>query len=80
LVPATGQCCCSAPLRSEALAIGDIENVSGRGSMLTISRSKTDQVGAGQRVAVHANPARPGCRPAAALGAWRPAHEAGGRG
>jgi hypothetical protein len=27
-------------------------------------------VGAGQRVAVHANPAEPGCCPAAALDAW----------
>jgi integrase len=58
--------------RSElvALTIGDVETVPGRGIMLTIRRSKTDQVGAGQRVAVHANPADLGCCPAAALEAW----------
>jgi len=58
--------------RSElvALTIGDVETVPGRGIMLTIRRSKTDQAGAGQRVAVHANPADPGCCPAAALDAW----------
>jgi len=58
--------------RSElvALTIGDVETVPGRGIMLTIRRSKTDQAGAGQRVAVHANPAEPGCCPAAALDAW----------
>ena len=41
-----------------------------RGLLLTIRRSKTDQHGAGQRVAVHANPTEPGCCPAAALAAW----------
>ena len=58
--------------RSElvALTIGDVEPVPGRGLLLTIGRSKTDQHGAGQRVAVHANPAEPGCCPAAALDAW----------
>lgn len=58
--------------RSElvALTVGDIETVPGRGIMLTIGRSKTDQHGAGQRVAVHANPAEPGCCPAAALDLW----------
>jgi len=58
--------------RSElvALTIGDVETIPGRGIMLTIKRSKTDQAGAGQRVAVHANSAEPGCCPAAALGAW----------
>ena len=58
--------------RSElvALTIGDVETLPGRGIMLTIRRSKTDQVGAGQHVAVHANPAEPGCCPAAALDAW----------
>lgn len=58
--------------RSElvALTIGDVETVPGRGIMLTIRRSKTDQVGAGQRVAVHANPADPGCCPTVALEAW----------
>jgi integrase len=58
--------------RSElvALNLGDIESVPGRGLLLTIGRSKTDQVGAGQRVAVHANPGEPGCCPTAALEAW----------
>jgi site-specific recombinase XerD len=58
--------------RSElvSLALGDVETVPDRGLLLTIARSKTDQVGAGQRVAVHANPAEPGCCPAAALAAW----------
>jgi site-specific recombinase XerD len=58
--------------RSEliALTLGEVETVPGRGLLLTIGRSKTDQVGAGQRVAVHANPAEPGCCPAAALEAW----------
>lgn len=58
--------------RSElaALTVGDVERVPGRGLLLTIRRSKTDQHGAGQRVAVHANPAEPGCCPDAALAAW----------
>jgi site-specific recombinase XerD len=58
--------------RSElvSLTLDDVETVPGRGLLLTIGRSKTDQVGAGQRVAVHANPAEPGCCPAAALAAW----------
>ena len=58
--------------RSElvSLTLGDVETVPGRGIMLTIGRSKTDQHGAGQRVAVHANPAEPGCCPAEALEAW----------
>jgi hypothetical protein len=38
--------------------------------MLLIARSKTDQQGAGQRVAVHANPAEPAFCPAAALDLW----------
>ena len=53
-----------------SLTLGDVETVPGRGIMLTIGRSKTDQHSAGQRVAVHANPAEPGCCPAAALEAW----------
>jgi integrase len=58
--------------RSElvALTLGDVEPVPGRGILLTITRSKTDPHGAGQRVAVHANPTEPGCCPAAALAAW----------
>jgi integrase len=63
---------CAALRRSElvALALGDLETVPGRGLLLTITHSKTDQHGAGQRVAVHANPEEPGCCPAAALAAW----------
>ena len=38
--------------------------------MLLIRRSKTDQHGKGQRVAVCANPTEPGFCPAAALDAW----------
>ena len=53
-----------------ALTTGDVEIVPGRGLLLTISRTRSDQVGAGQRVAVHANPAEPGCCPAAALDVW----------
>jgi site-specific recombinase XerD len=58
--------------RSElvALTIGDVETVPDRGLLLTIRRSKTDPLGAGQRAAVHANPAEPGCCPAASLEAW----------
>jgi site-specific recombinase XerD len=58
--------------RSElvALSLGDIEAVPGRGLMLMIRRSKTDQHGTGQRVAVHANPGEPGFCPAAALARW----------
>jgi len=58
--------------RSEivALTIGDVEIVPGRGVKLLIARSKTDQHGAGQPVAVHANPGEPGFCPAAALDSW----------
>jgi site-specific recombinase XerD len=58
--------------RSElvALTLGDVEAVPGRGLLLLIGRSKTDQHGAGQRVAVHANPAASAFCPAAALDAW----------
>ncbi len=58
--------------RSElvALTLGDVEVVPGRGLLLLIGRSKTDQHGAGQRVAVHANPGEPGFCPAAALETW----------
>ena len=55
-----------------ALTIGDVAPVPGRGLLLTIARSKTDQHGAGQRVAVHANPAEPDCCPAAAGGLAAP--------
>jgi site-specific recombinase XerD len=58
--------------RSElvGLSLGDIETVSGRGLLVTVARSKTDQHGQGQRVAVWANPTEPGFCPAAALEAW----------
>ena len=58
--------------RSElvGLALGDVECVPDKGLLLTIGRSKTDQHGAGQRVAVWANPKEPGFCPAAALDAW----------
>src|SRR5690348_3888055 len=58
--------------RSElvGLSLGDVETVAGRGLLVTVARSKTDQHGAGQRVAVWANPTEPGFCPAAALEAW----------
>lgn len=58
--------------RSElvGLAIDDAEPRPGRGVMLSVRRSKTDQHGAGQQVAVWANPDEPGFCPAAALDAW----------
>jgi len=58
--------------RSElvGLAIGDAELVPDKGLLLTIRRSKTDQHGAGQRVAVLANRSEPDCCPVAALDAW----------
>jgi site-specific recombinase XerD len=58
--------------RSElvGLTIGDVETVPERGLLLTIGRSKTDQHGIGQRVAVWANPSEEGFCPAAALAAW----------
>jgi hypothetical protein len=58
--------------RSElvGLSLGDVETVPGRGLLVTVARSKTDQHGAGQRVAVWANPSEPGFCPAAALEAW----------
>jgi integrase len=58
--------------RSElvALSLGDVETVPGRGLRLTIRRSKTDQHGVGQAIAVWANPQDPGFCPLAALDAW----------
>ena len=58
--------------RSElvGLALGDVELVPDKGLLLTVARSKTDQHGQGQRVAVWANPPDPGFCPAAALDAW----------
>lgn len=58
--------------RSElvALRLGDTEPVPGRGLRLLVRRSKTDQHGRGQEVAVWANPAEPGFCPLSALDAW----------
>ncbi len=58
--------------RSElvALRIGDVALVAGRGVRLLVRRSKTDQHGKGQDVAVWANPGEPLLCPAAALDAW----------
>ena len=55
--------------RSElvALTLGDVETVPGRGLRLLIQRSKTDQQGQGQDIAVWANPADEGFCPLAAL-------------
>ena len=61
------------------LALGDLERVPDKGLLLTIGRSKTDQHGKGQRVAVCANPAEPGVCPAAALQGRGPADQADGR-
>ena len=58
--------------RSElvALTLGDVVRVPDKGLLLAIGRSKTDQHGKGQRVAVCSNPTEPGFCPAAALDAW----------
>ena len=58
--------------RSElaGLALGEAEIVPGRGLRLLIRRSKTDQRGAGQEVAVWANPKEDAFCPVAALEAW----------
>ncbi|MGI4800220.1 MAG: site-specific integrase [Janthinobacterium lividum] len=59
--------------RSElvALQLRDIESVPNRGIRLLVQRSKTDQHGKGQDVAVWANPADPVVCPLAALQAWQ---------
>jgi hypothetical protein len=46
--------------RSElvGLSLGDVETVAGRGLLVTVARSKTDQHGAGQRVAIWAEVAK----------------------
>ena len=58
--------------RSElvALRIGDVEPVPGRGLRLLVRRSKTDQHGRGEEVAIWANLAEPLLCPMAALDAW----------
>ena len=59
--------------RSElvALRLGDLEIVPNRGVRLLVRRSKTDQHGQGQDVAVWANPGHPAECPLEALHAWR---------
>ncbi len=59
--------------RSElvALRLGDLETIPNRGIRLLVRRSKTDQHGQGQDVAVWANPADPLLCPVAAVSAWR---------
>ena len=58
--------------RSElvALTLADAEIVPGRGVRVRIRRSKTDQQGRGQEVAIWANPADPGFCPLVALERW----------
>lgn len=58
--------------RSEmvALQLGDVEHIAGRGVRLLVRRSKTDQHGQGQHIAVWANPAEPLLCPLVALNAW----------
>ncbi len=58
--------------RSElvALQLGDIERVPGRGLGLLVRRSKTDQHGHGQDIAIWANTADPLLCPLAALDDW----------
>lgn len=58
--------------RSElaALTIGDVREVAGRGLRVLVRRSKTDQHGKGQEVAIWANPREPDFCPATALTRW----------
>jgi site-specific recombinase XerD len=58
--------------RSElvALTLGDVTPVPGRGLRVLVRRSKTDQHGDGQEIAVWANPAEAGFCPLAALDTW----------
>jgi integrase len=65
--------------RSElvALTLADVTTVPGRGMQLRIRRSKTDQQGRGDLVAVAANPADPGFCPAVALADWLRHREGG---
>jgi len=64
--------------RSElvGLRIGDVARVAGRGLTVLVQRSKTDQHGRGQQVAIWANPAEPLLCPAAALERWLTLREA----
>ncbi|MBI0537752.1 hypothetical protein D9599_19515 [Roseomonas sp. KE2513] len=58
--------------RSElaGLRLGDVTPVPGRGLRVLVRRSKIDQRGASQEVAVWANPGEPGFCPLAALEGW----------
>ncbi|HME27905.1 MAG TPA: site-specific integrase [Acetobacteraceae bacterium] len=58
--------------RSElvALTLGDVTPVPGRGLRVLVRRSKTDQQGQGQEIAVWANPTETGFCPLAALDVW----------
>ncbi|MGI4800379.1 MAG: site-specific integrase, partial [Janthinobacterium lividum] len=58
--------------RSElvALCLGDVTPVAGRGLRVLVRRSKTDQRGVGQEVAIRANHADPALCPVVALQAW----------
>lgn len=58
--------------RSEltGLAVGDIAFIPGRGVTVLVRRSKTDQQGRGQEIAVWANTADPDFCPVEALRAW----------
>ncbi len=58
------------------LQIGDVELVPGRGLSVLVRRSKTDQHGRGQAVAIWANPADPLACPAASVERWRALREA----
>ncbi len=64
--------------RSElvALRIDDVEPLPGRGLSVLVRRSKADQHGRGQRVAIWANPADPLACPAATFERWRVLREA----
>jgi hypothetical protein len=76
LARATGRCfrwaserrCAGSEL--VALSLGDIETVPGRGLRILVRRSKTDQLGQGQEIALWANPDQPGFWPLAAVNAW----------
>ena len=54
-----------------ALRVGDVTIVPGRGLRLLVRRSKTDQRGQGQDIAIWANPADPLLCPLAAFQAWQ---------
>lgn len=64
--------------RSElvALCISDVARVSGRGLTVLVQRSKTDQRGRGQQIAIWANPADPLTCPLSAVERWLAVREA----